>query len=115
MTRYIIIMRPYQWSKNLFILAPAFFGFGQFVFSEVWVNLALAIIAFCAISSGVYVLNDIIDAKLDKLHPLKKSRPIPSGKIKKCKALIFASILISSAFVILQIQAIISGGGQFTL
>ena len=100
-------MRPYQWSKNLFILAPAFFGFGQYAFGVALLNLAFAFIAFCAIASGVYVLNDIIDAKTDKLHPLQKSRPIPSGKIKKRNALIFAFILIFSAFMILQI-----GGGH---
>lgn len=102
-------MRPYQWSKNVFILAPAFFGFGQYDFGAVWVNLTLAFIAFCVLSSGMYVLNDIIDAKLDSLHPTKKFRPIPSGKINKRNAVILSLTLIFGAFTIVLAQ--MGGGG----
>ena len=107
MKHYIALMRPYQWSKNLFILAPAFFGFGQYALGVALPNLTLVFIVFCLLSSAVYALNDIIDSKSDKLHPLKKYRPIPSGKINKCNALIFSLALMVSAFVILQI-----GGGK---
>lgn len=109
MTHYITLMRPYQWSKNIFILAPAFFGFGQYDFGAVWANLTLTLIAFCVLSSGMYVLNDIIDAKLDSLHPTKKFRPIPCGKVHKKNALILSFILIFGAFIILLAQ--IGGGG----
>lgn len=87
-------MRPYQWSKNLFILAPAFFGFNQYVVSEVWLNLTLVFVAFCIVSSGVYCINDIIDTEQDKLHPSKKFRPLASGAIDKKQALVLASILL---------------------
>lgn len=109
-TPYITLMRPYQWSKNAFIFAPAFFGFGQYAFSEVCGDLALVFIAFCLLSSAVYVLNDIIDAKIDALHPLKKVRPIPSGTINKRNALVFAFMLFGGAFVILLQNG--GGGGE---
>lgn len=110
MANYISLMRPYQWSKNIFILAPAFFGFGQYAFGMVWANLILTLIAFCVLSSGMYVLNDIIDAKLDSLHPTKRFRPIPSGKINKFNALILSLLLVSIAFLTL---LAIMGGGKY--
>lgn len=91
---YITLMRPYQWSKNLFILAPAFFGFNQYVFSEVWLNLILVLVAFCLISSAVYCINDIIDSELDKLHPSKKFRPLASGAVSKKQAFILVLVLL---------------------
>lgn len=98
---YISLMRPYQWSKNAFIFAPAFFGFHQYALGEVWVNLLLAFFSFCLLASSVYCLNDIIDCNADKKHPSKKFRPIASGIISKQNALVLALVLL-----------ITGGGGQ---
>lgn len=91
---YITLMRPYQWSKNLFVLAPAFFGFMQYTFSLVWLDLLVAFVSFCLLASAVYCFNDIIDCAADRAHPSKKFRPIASGLISKQNAFIFAFVLL---------------------
>jgi 4-hydroxybenzoate polyprenyltransferase len=52
---------------------------------------------FCAVSSGVYFMNDIIDAPKDRLHPIKKNRPIASGKLSMTWAAIISSVLLVGA------------------
>ena len=56
-------------------------------------QLVIAFVGFSSIASMVYIINDIIDADLDKIHPKKKSRPIAAGTITKKQALIIALIL----------------------
>lgn len=82
--------RPRQWLKNLSLFAAPIFTGLLFTDSRFWVTTQ-AFIAFCLISSGVYFLNDIIDEPKDKLHPVKKNRPIPSGKlsVKTAKLMVF--------------------------
>ncbi len=73
-------MRPHQWVKNLFVLAPL-------VFARELTNGAIAVhgfgafAVFCVLSSSVYVLNDLVDVEADREHPKKKNRPIASGKL----------------------------------
>lgn len=73
-------MRPHQWVKNLFVLAPL-------VFARELTNGAFALrgfaafAVFCVLSSSVYVLNDLVDVEADREHPKKKHRPIASGKL----------------------------------
>lgn len=98
--KYIALMRVYQWNKNLFIFAPAFFGFSEFVIADS-TNLLLCFVAFCLLASGIYVINDIVDAEADKAHPKKCLRPIASGKISIKHALIFAFSLITLAFLMI--------------
>ncbi len=77
---YVALIRPFQWIKNLLVFAPVFFAGGAFnaaVFSQA---IAAAII-FCAVSSSMYVFNDIRDFDQDKLHPTKRFRPLASGKV----------------------------------
>lgn len=100
MKHYILLARPYQWSKNLFIVAPAFFGFSEFAFDRAFL-LAICLVAFCLLSSGIYVINDIIDVKADRLHPLKRFRPIAAGKVRISNAFIFAFVLAALAFLLL--------------
>ncbi|HLX52381.1 MAG TPA: UbiA family prenyltransferase, partial [Aquella sp.] len=73
------LMRPYQWVKNLFCFAGVAFGkyYSMFYLS----HAAIIFIAFCFASSGVYVLNDIVDVESDRLHPKKKNRPLASGAL----------------------------------
>lgn len=73
-------LRPRQWVKNLFVAVPLFFALR--LFDQVAVARTLAGVAlFCLISGCVYVLNDIVDAPQDRLHPRKRTRPIASGKL----------------------------------
>jgi decaprenyl-phosphate phosphoribosyltransferase len=80
------IVRPRQWAKNVFVLAPL-------VFSESIgkpAALGSALIAFgcfCFWSSSVYCLNDVLDAEADRRHPRKVNRPIPSGRVSPAVAL----------------------------
>ncbi len=107
---YIKAIRPQQWVKNLALFAPIIFT-GQLFNPQVFVLTTLGFIVFCVLSSASYLLNDIIDSPLDKLHPEKKLRPIAAGIISQGRAfeimgalslagLFFAFILSSSFFII---------------
>jgi len=85
-------LRPKQWLKNFFIFLPMLFG-GRLFDSQITMEIIFAFILFSMASSSVYLFNDIIDLKNDKLHPLKKLRPLPSGKISVFQASFVASVL----------------------
>lgn len=73
-------LRPHQWVKNLFVLAPLVFA--QELFELPYAVRSLAGFAlFCLASSSVYLLNDIIDVEADRAHPIKRNRPIASGRV----------------------------------
>lgn len=73
-------MRPRQWTKNLLLLAPLLFARAVFVPGAA-TAAALAVLCFCLLAGGVYVLNDWIDREQDRLHPDKCKRPIAAGLI----------------------------------
>jgi 4-hydroxybenzoate polyprenyltransferase len=73
-------MRPRQWPKNVFVLAPLVFDRQLFVFDALVRTLA-ALVLFCLISSTVYIFNDLIDVEADRKHPTKRFRPIASGEL----------------------------------
>ncbi len=85
--------RPRQWLKNLSLFAAPVFA-GTLFTGDVLAKTLEGFFVFCAVSSGVYFMNDIIDAPRDKLHPIKKNRPIPSGKLSMAAAKIIAILLI---------------------
>jgi 4-hydroxybenzoate polyprenyltransferase len=78
----IRILRPRQWPKNLLVFAAAIFANQLFVPMSASLA-ALAFVAFCLASSSVYVINDLMDAEVDRNHPVKRSRPIAAGEITK--------------------------------
>jgi 4-hydroxybenzoate polyprenyltransferase len=61
--------------------------------SAVWLNTLIAMVAFCSISSSIYLLNDCLDIESDRRHHSKRLRPIPSGKVTVRQAIITAIIL----------------------
>lgn len=73
-------LRPRQWTKNAGVYAPLLFARAVFVEGAA-LRATLAVVAFCLISSGVYVLNDWVDRERDRLHPEKRHRPIAAGLI----------------------------------
>ncbi len=78
-------MRPHQWVKNAFVLAPIVFA--QELFTRERALPALgAFVSFSLFSSSVYVLNDLVDVKEDREHPIKKLRPIASGALTEMQA-----------------------------
>jgi len=89
-------MRPEQWLKNGFVLAPIVFS-GLIGDADAWLRTALAVVAFCAASSAVYLVNDVIDREADRSHPIKKNRAIASGEVSVTTALVVAVVLVAAA------------------
>lgn len=71
-------MRPHQWVKNVFVLAPMVFG-AQFDDVGVLLRSLAAFVAFSLTAGGVYLMNDVVDVDKDRAHPTKKNRPIAAG------------------------------------
>jgi 4-hydroxybenzoate polyprenyltransferase len=90
-------MRPHQWVKNLFVLAPAVFAKDIFD-REHLVRAFGALGVFCLLASAVYTLNDLVDVEADRVHPLKRHRPIASGRVPvrvaraTCASLVLVSV-----------------------
>jgi len=89
---YFKLLRTSQWIKNTFIFVPLIFSKHLFDYNFFKIVL-LGFIAFSLLTSIVYIFNDLIDIESDKLHPVKKFRPITSGKISKKNATITAIII----------------------
>lgn len=90
----LTIIRPAQWVKNAFLFAPLIFAKHLFDLSYLWQE-TLAFIAFCLVSSTVYVVNDMFDRDADRLHPIKKNRPLASGVIGYGEASAVIIILVA--------------------
>ncbi|MFA5337279.1 MAG: decaprenyl-phosphate phosphoribosyltransferase [Candidatus Omnitrophota bacterium] len=100
--KYLIFsLRPKHWVKNLFIFFPLIFGKKLFFFADM-INASMAFLIFSLASGVVYLVNDIIDIKNDRIHPTKRLRPIASGKVKlreaKILAFVVAVVSIVSSF-----------------
>ena len=78
MKPYVQLLRPQQWIKNVFVLIPAFFA-GKIGLILSGPRLTLSVISFCAVASAAYIFNDIVDAGRDRLHELKRERPLATG------------------------------------
>lgn len=92
----IKVLRPTHWVKNLSIFAALIFSQNLFE-PTLFARVFWAFIAFNFAASATYVFNDLLDAKNDRLHPIKKDRPIASGKVSTIIAilLIFFSVGLS--------------------
>ncbi|MEW6195093.1 MAG: decaprenyl-phosphate phosphoribosyltransferase [Bacteroidota bacterium] len=86
------LIRLTSWLKNIFVFVPIVFSKHLFEWSYISIVIS-GFLAFSFASSFVYVLNDIKDAERDKLHSLKKDRPIPSGKVNRKEALLLLAFL----------------------
>lgn len=93
----LVAMRPHQWVKNLFVVAPLLFGMKLGEPGSVFKALA-ATLTFCLLSSGLYLVNDIIDAEADRAHPEKRLRPVASGALSTRTALLVTLFLVATAF-----------------
>lgn len=89
---WIRALRPEQWLKNGFVLSPLVFSGKALLWDAQWRAL-VAFVAFCAVASAVYLMNDVLDQQADRLHPRKASRPIASGLISASSALTVAALL----------------------
>lgn len=92
-------LRPHQWVKNLLVFAPLVFA--HRVGDPSAVGQALrAFGVFCALSSAVYLLNDVLDADADRRHAEKRSRPIASGRLSIRLALLVSTTLAAAAILV---------------
>jgi decaprenyl-phosphate phosphoribosyltransferase len=88
--------RPRQWPKNLLVLAAPLAG-ASLGRPNGALYALVALVAFIAASSGVYLVNDVVDAERDRQHPVKRSRPIASGALPVPGALVLAGLAIVTA------------------
>lgn len=86
-------MRPHQWAKNSFVLAPVVFAKDMF-FPPLIMSAGAAFLVFCLLAGAVYTMNDIVDVEGDRVHPVKRFRPIPSGRVPLGLAKALAVVLI---------------------
>jgi 4-hydroxybenzoate polyprenyltransferase len=94
----LVSMRPKQWIKNLFIFAALVFVL-EFNNPDKVLLTVWAFVIFFLSSSGVYIINDIVDIKSDQLHPKKRNRPIASGKVSVGRAISVGTILLILSIV----------------
>jgi len=95
----IITMRPRQWVKNLLVLvAPV--AAGQLTNGPVLRHTVIAFTVFTLGASGLYLVNDLIDAPSDRLHPTKSRRPIAAGRVPSAVAVVAAVVLLAGSLVI---------------
>lgn len=100
-------LRPHQWIKNVFVLAPVFFHKDVFLHTAdgPWLNLAVtgrataAMGIFCLLAGAVYTINDLVDVEADRIHPIKRERPIASGlvSVRAASAMAVSLVVVSLA------------------
>lgn len=93
----LVSLRPVQWSKNLFVLAPIVFA-ERLTDAEMLIRAAVAFTAFSAGASAIYLVNDLRDRERDRLHPIKSRRPLAAGTLKPAVAVVAAALLALGAF-----------------
>jgi 4-hydroxybenzoate polyprenyltransferase len=91
----LVSLRPHQWTKNLVLFAPLALSKHLFETGPL-LRCAFAFALFCGLSGTVYLFNDVADVERDRLHPLKKRRPIASGALEAHTASVFALLLGAS-------------------
>ena len=93
----LLSLRPSQWTKNLIVFAALLFGqrgaAPAFLDPQAIARAVAAFAIFCALSGVVYLINDIADREKDRLHPLKRHRPIASGAVSPSLAMATAAVL----------------------
>lgn len=102
MRAIIKLLRPHQYLKNGFVFIGPLFAYQWDPLT--WLNTLFVFVAFCAMASAVYVLNDLLDIEADRAHPVKRNRPLPSGTVSPglAKGLFVGLIVLS---LVLAVQA----------
>ena len=111
-------IRPHQWVKNLFVLAPIFFAKNIFQ-ADALIRALGAVAIFCVLSGAVYTLNDVIDVEADRVHPEKRKRPIASGRVPIGVARVYLGGLLVAAFtaasIFFRLAFVAAAGAYFVL
>lgn len=109
LTELFRLLRVYQWPKNGFVFAGV-------LFSHLWhdgpllTSVLFVAIAFCFVSSSVYIFNDLFDIRSDRNHPTKKNRPIASGKVSVQVASLLSGVLFVTGILLSFFVSELSGG-----
>lgn len=89
-------MRPAQWFKNTFVLAPLVFA-KHLTHPSIIISAVGAFGVFCLLASSIYTINDLVDVEADRVHPKKRFRPIASGRVSVQAGKILAGVLFALA------------------
>jgi decaprenyl-phosphate phosphoribosyltransferase len=118
---FVKTMRPHQWVKNLFVLAPMFFHKDVFVATSLGPTLNLhltgrafaATAVFCLLAGAIYTINDLVDVEADRIHPVKRNRPIAAGLVPEglARAMAVALVVVSlgGAYAVAPSLALVAG------
>ncbi|MBQ6653368.1 MAG: decaprenyl-phosphate phosphoribosyltransferase [Prevotella sp.] len=99
------LIRPHQWSKNMFVFLPLFFG-GVLLRPDALVAAVVVFFAYSLVASSVYCFNDIVDVEADRRHPVKCKRPIASGAVSlRTGYLLMVLLLVLSMALLLLLPA----------
>ncbi len=98
------LMRPHQWAKNLLVAVPILTGH-RWADERAWTSTGLMSLALCAMASALYILNDSLDQHADRLHPIKRARPIAAGLVSTRLAV---AMLIGLTMAAIGIAAMVS-------
>jgi 4-hydroxybenzoate polyprenyltransferase len=91
----LVALRPRQWSKNLLLFAGILFA-AELDDAVRWAEVVTVFAAYCLASSAAYLANDVRDADSDRLHPLKRERPVARGELSRRAALALAAVLAAA-------------------
>jgi 4-hydroxybenzoate polyprenyltransferase len=92
----LVSLRPRQWTKNLLLFAGIIFA-AKLGDPWRWLEALAAFAAYCAASSAAYLVNDLRDASHDRVHPVKRTRPIARGEVSARAAYLLAALLLAGA------------------
>ena len=99
----LVSARPAQWVKNLVLPLPFLFG-GALSSARGWQLAAAGFAVFCAITSAIYLVNDVMDRERDRAHPVKRRRPLAAGELSVTTAIAAAALLgiagLAAAFLL---------------
>ena len=93
-TAALKLIRPKQWIKNVFVLAPLVFAKELFFLDPLLLTLK-AFGGFCLTASAIYIINDMMDVEADRAHPQKRNRPLAAGTISIATAFVILAILLA--------------------
>src|SRR3954469_5541662 len=88
----VAALRPRQWSKNLLVFAGIVFA-AKLGDAARWSEAIACFVAYCALSSSAYLVNDLRDREHDRVHPVKRERPIARGELPARVAVALAAVL----------------------
>jgi 4-hydroxybenzoate polyprenyltransferase len=92
----LVSLRPHQWLKNAVVLAALVFSKNLFD-ADALARAFLATAVFCALAGAVYLVNDLVDLERDRLHPVKRARPLASGALTPALGRAAAVLLFAAA------------------